>query len=309
MSTLDRATDWGRLATPLRTEVPPGSPQWKDNAYLGFWDADADVWGLFHWSASPNPEDETAIYGQLTVSVDGRTYETIEPLAPGAADYSSETIRFELGDTVSGTAQAVGHHGPPEVRLDLTMAPRYAPADYSQSAIVPSLEEGQGLNHLHATAFVRGTVTVDGETRQIDGLGWRDRTWGFRDESAHLTEYLALLVAFETFDVSVFKFRQPDGTIRTHGFILREHEHDVITDAAITRDASGMCAAMTVTTEDGRELVLRRDGHHAHHYCPMGPTQTAGPAFSVVEEFFDMHVEGGESGRGLVEHGILRALH
>ena len=307
MSDLKRTYDWGRLATPLRTEVPAGSPQWKDNAYLGFWDAEADVWGLFHWSTSPNHEDQTAIYGQLTVSVDGRTYETIDPLRPNS--YSSEHITFDLGDTVSGTAKAAGHNGPPEVHLDLTMAPRYAPADYSQSAIVPSLEEGRGLNHLHATVHVRGTVAVDGETRELNGLGWRDRTWGFRDEAARFIEYIALLVAFESFDISVFKFRQPDGGSKTHGFLLRENDYDVITEASITRDYSGMCAAITVTAQDGRKFVLRRDQQHAHHYCPMGPKHSDGPAFSVVEEFFDMHIEGGETGRGLVEHGILRALH
>ena len=48
-----QAVEWGPLTTPTRTDVPEQNLQWKDNAYLGFWDHEADIYGLFHWSASP----------------------------------------------------------------------------------------------------------------------------------------------------------------------------------------------------------------------------------------------------------------
>src|SRR5262249_15676266 len=84
-----QAVRWGPLTTRTRRDVPEENLQWKDNAYLGFWDDDADIYGLFHWSASPNPNDPAAIYGQLSVSVKGRSIDVIEPLVPGQDAYNS----------------------------------------------------------------------------------------------------------------------------------------------------------------------------------------------------------------------------
>lgn len=294
--------DWGPLGTPTRREVPAGSLQWKDNAYVGFFDPEANIWGLFHWSASPNADPAT-IYGQLSVLVDGRTIDVYEPLTLGQDGFDSETIHFGLGDYVG-----IDHD---EVKIDFTIRPRFHIADYTGGGVVPSLDEA-ALNHYHQSLFVTGTVTVDGKTTDFDGLGWRDRTWGFREEALHLTEYLAALVCWPEFDISVFKFRQPDGSVRTDGFVLRENDYDSIVDVAITRDFRGLTSSFTVTLEDGRTVTVDRPGDiKAHHYCPMGAQRASrpGPSFTVLEEFAVYETPGQPVGHGLVEHGILRGLY
>ena len=294
------AVEWGPLTTPTRTDVPEQNLQWKDNAYLGFWDEEADIYGLFHWSASPNPNDPAAIYGQLSVSVKGRSIDVIEPLVPGQDAYNSRTIHFNLG-----TAVGIDHE---EIKIAFETRPRFHVADYSKGGIVPSLD-GSFFNHFHQSAYVTGTVTFNGETHSFDGLGWRDRGWGFRAEALNFTEYFAALVCFDDYDISVFKFRQPDGSVRVDGFVLRENDFDKIADVSISRDNSGLTAAFAVTTEDGTTLQFERREVRAHHYVPMGPARNDGPTFSVIEEFDQFDIAGRPSGHGLVEHGILRSLH
>ena len=300
MSSSDvQVVDWAELSTPTRTDVPEQPYQWKDNAYLGFWDEKADVYGVFHWSTSPNPNDPAAVYGQFSISVKGKSIDVIEPLRAGQSGFSSETITFDLGPDMS-----IDH---PDVKVAIHTRPRYHIADYSAGGIVPALD-GTFFNHFHQSAHVTGTVTFGGETIEIDGLGWRDRGWGFRAEALNFTQYFAALICFETFDISVFKFGQPDGSVRVDGMVLRENDFEKIVDVSIVRDYNGLTSAFTVTTESGNVLTAERGSVNAHHYIPMGPARSNGPAFSVVEEFDDFHIVNGESGSGLVEHGILRNL-
>jgi hypothetical protein len=294
------AIEWGELSTPTRTDVPEQPYQWKDNAYLGFWDEKADIYGLFHWSASPNPGDPAAIYGQLSVSVKGKTVEVIEPLTIGQDGYSSETIRFDLGPDLG-----VDH---PDIKIEFVTRPRFHIADYSEGGIVPALD-GTFFNHFHQSAFVTGTVSFEGQTHAFDGLGWRDRGWGFRAEALNFTQYFAALVCFDTYDISVFKFGQPDGSVRVDGMVLRQDEFEKIVDVSIVRDFNGLTAAFAVTAESGEVIEVERGSVNAHHYVPMGPARSTGPAFSVIEEFDDFQITGGSAGSGLVEHGILRTLH
>ncbi|MFE3729619.1 hypothetical protein [Nocardia sp. NPDC059154] len=291
--------EWAELSTPTRTDVPTEPHQWKDNAYLGFWDEKAEIYGLFHWSTSPNPSDPAAIYGQLSVTVKGRTIDVIEPLKIGQQGYSSETIRFDLGPEVG-----IDH---PEVKIEFVTRPRFHVADYSQGGIVPALD-GSFFNHFHQSAFITGTVTFEGQTHAFDGLGWRDRGWGFRAEALNFTQYFAALVCFEDYDISVFKMGQPDGSVRVDGMVLRENDFDKIVDVSVVRDFNGLTAAFTVTTATGEVIEVERGSVKAHHYVPMGPVRAKGPAFSVVEEFDDFRITGGSAGFGLVEHGILRTL-
>lgn len=45
---------WGPLATAIHADAAgPGDPTWKDNAYLSFWDVEAEVYGSIHVSTSP----------------------------------------------------------------------------------------------------------------------------------------------------------------------------------------------------------------------------------------------------------------
>jgi hypothetical protein len=294
------AIEWGELSTATRTDVPTEQHQWKDNAYIGFWDTDAEIYGLFHWSTSPKPNDPAAIYGQLSVSVKGKTIDVIEPLKAGQDGYSSDTIKFDLGPQVG-----IDH---PDVKISFLTRPRFHIADYSTGGIVPSLD-GSFFHHYHQSAFVTGTVEFEGQTHSFDGLGWRDRGWGFRAEALNFTEYWAALVCYEDYDISVFKFGQPDGTVRVDGMVLGKDSFEPVVDVSVVRDYNGLTAAYAVTTQSDEVIEVERRDVKAHHYVPMGPARSSGPAFSVVEEFDDFQITGGSPGFGLVEHGILRRLH
>src|SRR5436190_5659619 len=77
---------WGPLSEPIHGPVPEGAPPYKDNAYLAFWDDKAGVYGVFHFSTSPNAEGRRA---RVTVQAGGRTAEIIETPDPGTFDTDS----------------------------------------------------------------------------------------------------------------------------------------------------------------------------------------------------------------------------
>ena len=60
------ASAWGPLSEPIHTDpLPAGRPAFRDNAFLGFWDAGGDVFGAFHVSTSPNAEGRRARFAGI----------------------------------------------------------------------------------------------------------------------------------------------------------------------------------------------------------------------------------------------------
>ena len=54
------------------------------------------------------------------------------------------------------------------------------------------------------------------------GVDLRDRTWGYRDESAMFPEYIGLIADLDGEMLTVMKFAHADGSARAEGFLLGE---------------------------------------------------------------------------------------
>ena len=289
-------TDWGDLAHPVRDDDPgEGLPVWKDNAYLCFWDAVTGAHGVIHVSTSPNAEGRRA---RASLSVNGRADEVAETLEPGS--FASESISFGLDGPIEVEADGL--------RASLHHAPRGRWCDYGTTGIVPELVEDEPLQHFQGAASVTGTIEVAGESIDVNGVGLRDRTWGYRDESAMWPEYIGVVVDIEGKLLTVMKFQGSDGSTASSGFILSDD--DPVPTAGlegITRDASGLFAAATVTTEDGEELELRMTRRFGGFWVPMG-WERQGPTMSAYDELIEVRTGDGRVGHGLVEQGIVRRL-
>jgi hypothetical protein len=282
------------LAQPIRGDDPGGYAPWRDNAFLSFWDPARNAHGTLHVSTSPNSGGRRA---RLSLSVGGLLREIIEPLEPGS--FSSASMSFDLE---SGRAVAAA----PGVELDVTTVPLFTIADFRSKGVIPRMG-AEPLQHFQTTVAVSGHCRIDGRETAIEGRGIRDRTWGHRDESVNISEYLWVFVAFDDFSVTAMRFLGDGEHDVTDGFLLDGHGCRPVEGMAITRDAAGLCAGAALKMADGDVLELRSGGRRAGFWVPMGD-ERAGPAMSCFDEFAPFGADDGLMGYGLAEHGVVRRL-
>jgi hypothetical protein len=291
----ETATSWGQLAHPIRTEpVADDAPPWKDNSYLAFWDPDRGVNGVVHVSTSPNAAGRRA---RASLQIGGASAEIAEDLEPGS--FTSAAIDLDLEGRVTVRT--------PEFTIEVEMAPRGVPADYGAGGLIPELVPGEPLQHFQQAAIVTGRVSVGDVESDVDAVGLRDRTWGYRDESQMWPEYIGLIADIDGELLSIMKFQGADGTTKTEGYLLGSEARKATTLTDIARDASGLFVGATIGFEDGETLALRLARRTGGFWVPMG-WERIGPTMSAFDEFLELRSPDGRGGHGFVEQGIVRRL-
>jgi hypothetical protein len=287
---------WGILSEPIHVDAAGAAdPVWKDNAYLAFWDLDAQVFGTLHVSTSPNsPSARRARFG---ISVAGRVVEIIEPLSEGA--FSSDSIHFGLDGRVR-----VDHSS---VRAEFVNAPLFVPADYATIDLIPPLVPGKPLQHFQQGCTIVGSVTIDGATVETNGYGMRDRTWGFRDESAQWVEYAVLNATDNSSFITALKFLGADGTLTAGGFVIDADRSTSITAITFARNAAAQYLWARLELADGSTRKVSLQNRQAEFWVPMGPPETDGPAFGTYDDFMTLESDG-RVGGGIFEQGIIHRV-
>ncbi|MCV7412391.1 hypothetical protein AWC05_17405 [Mycobacterium florentinum] len=223
--------------------------------------------------------------------------EVVEPLQPGSFRSASTLFDLESGSAVADA---------PGIELKLETTPLFAIADFRSKEVIPRMG-GEPLQHFQTTVAVSGYCRVDGYETMIEGRGIRDRTWGHRDESVNISEYIWTFVAFGDFSVTAMRFLGDGGHDVTDGFVLDAYGHRRVDGLALTRDAAGLCAGVAMQLAGGGVLDLRSGGRRAGFWVPMGD-ERAGPAMSCFDEFASFTSADGLAGFGLAEHGVVRKL-
>src|SRR5581483_11048937 len=177
---------------------------------------------------------------------------------------------------------------------------------YTAKEAFRPLIPGEPLRHHQQAARVEGTAGLRGASVTITGEGVRDRTWGYRDESAQLVEYVAVTGVFDSFYLSAMKFLGPDGTTVVDGFVTDGPEPARVTAMRVTRDAAGLFLQTVITLADGSERTVRNRERRGGFWVPMG-VDREGPTMSAYDEFLTYDPDG-RQGNGVVEQGILRRL-
>ena len=292
------ASDWGPLSEPIHADAAgPDDPVWKDNAFFAFWDLDRQVFGSVHVSTSPNGTGaRRARCSVLPRGTDGRMLEIIEDLEPG--QFCSPSISFGLEGTIT-----VDHA---DLTVRLVNAPLYTPADYSTTDLIPPLVPGKPLQHFQQGCTVRGTIESSGQSYEIDGFGMRDRTWGFRDESAQWMEYAAVVGIFDGVFVSAMKFLNADGGMKSDGFVIDDSGSRSVADIRFRRTAAAQFLGATLSLGDGSVRTIEMTSRKAGFFVPMG-AETDGPAFGTYDDFMALDCDG-ISGAGLCEQGIIHRV-
>lgn len=294
-----RTAQWGPLSEPIHSDAAgPGDPVWKDNAFLAFWDLDRQTFGSVHVSTSPNGTGSRRARCSVQLGgANGRVIEIVEDLDPG--QFRSASISFGLDGLIK-----VDH---PDLTAELINAPLYAPADYSTTDLIPPLVPGKPLQHFQQGCTVRGTMKSGGRSFAVDGLGMRDRTWGFRDESAQWVEYAAVVGIFDDgVFVTAMKFLNADGGMTADGFVIGDSESHSVVDIGLRRNAAAQFVCATLTLDDGSVRTIAATGRKGGFFVPMG-AETSGPAFGTYDDFLALE-SGGRPGAGFCEQGIVHRV-
>jgi hypothetical protein len=275
-------------------DLPAGSPVWRDNAFLLFWDPAADVYGSAHVATSPNGEGRRA---RFSLAVAGDTTEIVEPLAPNS--FASESITFDVERNTVVVET-------PELSAALDLTSRFAVADYAVGGIFPSLRADQPIHHYQQGLSVSGAVTLHGRDIAIDARGLRDRTWGFRDEAVSMQEYVALVACFDDHTLTIVRMLAADGADRTEGYRLTESA-EPLDSFGVTRDAAGFFVDGSIAGPGTPDITVtaseRRDGF----WVPMGVTRR-GPSIRAYDEFVALRTSDGQEGFGVVEQAVVLRL-
>jgi hypothetical protein len=293
MSTAPRSAD--PLNEPIHGPVPEGRPPWRDNAYVCFWDPAQAVFGVLHLSTSPNSEGRRA---RFSLNVGGVPIEIVE--TPHAAEaWTSASISYPLDDTIR-----VEH---PSVGAKLTLSPRFTYADYSTSEVIPPLVPGEPQQHFQQVIGVSGEVRVGDRVIELSANGFRDRTWGYRDESAHIVEYLSFMAVFEDFGFTALRFLDIEGGNRIEGFCLSETSVTRVSQVGATRDGAGLLAAVHLEI-DGTPFEAEVTAKLGGFWVPMGPVRR-GPTLSAYDELVELTTPDGRVGHAFVEHAGIRRIY
>ena len=290
--------DWGPLARPLHSDIPEDPRPWRDNAFLCFWDPAQRLTGVLHISASPNADGGRR--ARVSVRMGNATVEVIESL--DFATWNSESITFDpdSGFAVDG----------PGLSGRLAFAPLHALATFAgeHSPKAFALDAEHPLHHYQRSARVTGRLSVHGQTVDVDGFGYRDRTGGFREESASVREYYGTMWVFPQLSVSAIRLLGQDGHAATIGFVCDAEGTVPVTGMSIVRDAAGLFLATRIDRHEGDPLDVRLVERYGTFWCPMGQEEQAGPTLSAYDEWGSLRTATGVEGFGLLEQGITRQL-
>lgn len=289
---------WGPNSYPAKTEIEDGAPPWKDHIYLAFWDPASEAYGFFHWNSSPN---HPTTKSQLNFSLGGTFFDLREVLPAREDRFDSESIKFDMKSKI-----VIDH---PRMQGELTLTPRYGPIDFTVGGSIPRFKDQEPLQHFQHPLSMTGQLTLDGVDFPIDALGYRTRTWGFRDDSVQFPEYYYLYAAFDDFDVAVIKHLHPDGVQRTGGAVISDKGTVPILDVHIPKDIAGFAIETRYDLADGTELVIEDQKRLWGGWCPIGLPRREGPTFAAFDEILEVHTPDGKIGYGQSEYGNIRQIH
>jgi hypothetical protein len=291
-------SEWGPLSRPVHRvgDVPHlervGLP-WRDNAFFAFWDYESEVFGIVHVSTSLNG---VGLRARCAVRVADREREIVEDLAVGAFD--SASIKIDLDGRLLVEHDALG--------LDLIMTPLFATMDFTTNRSVPSLTEEFPLHHYQRGFRAAGTARVGAQQTAFSGVGWRDRTWGYRHESAQWVDYIYANCVMEECSVGLWKALGADGQTRAFAWRVDDSGQRTLGEFSFARNGSGLFCDATIEV-DGEPFTFRKTGPSVGWWLPMGARQT-GPTFSAYDEFFQVITPSGAVVGALGEHGSLRRV-
>lgn len=199
--------------------------------------------------------------------------------------------------------------------VDVTFTKRFDAYDYAghrKDKTPTGKNRSMNVRHYEQALHVNGTFVIDGETATVKGLGYRDHTWGYREDAqlngwnwlwAHFPRSLVHVSQMRLVDrtMTVGYVTGPEGTVRIKKFetvYIEKDKNDspiaskyILTDqAGKTYTMSAKCFSMVNVPWPDPALSLNGKGQRLM-------------LFENISDFFCE--ETGETGVGSDEHAIL----
>jgi hypothetical protein len=160
---------------------PGPHSDWQESFFFSWFDAGSDAMGSARIGYRPsNHTADALLYTMRNGRVEGG-YARLNRRYTGTPDPSRLSVgalEFHMDEPMSKWRLLL--RGRDEV--DLTWTALHAPCDFRAEAPAGQyIPPGIADVHMEQSGWVTGTVTMNGSTYAIDGLGQRDKSWGVRE--------------------------------------------------------------------------------------------------------------------------------
>jgi hypothetical protein len=299
--------------------------RWKENYFWVFMDPERDICCLAHCTAEPTFDRAFASFTVLHKGekiISGKEVPMPSPFEHAKVlKYGNLTLNF-----VKPQAEFVVEYEDENVAAKLTFTRRMHLFDFQACADVNpdwfSVSEntafernsfrhqGQCMNATGNVTFKSGTFA--GESIDVDGSGYRDHSWGMRNDQMTLNHNWSFL-NFREMGFHLFTVRnviRPESKT-SEGYIARPEGNEVIKSLDIEHvgeGAEGMPAEVIfrALTLGGETFTLIADVGNAFARLPLHSQKPGSKAYHNVENMCRVRcVETGEEGLGNVEIGAL----
>jgi hypothetical protein len=235
----------------------------------------------------------------------GMKFETLEPLTRHRTTYEGSAVYLESPETMSDPGQAFREN--PHKKISINMVHEGVAAVYGSTGedrVIQDPEKEFAKAHYEQHMHVTGTLSIDGDTYEIDGNGLRDHSWGPRYWQ-NILSYRWLTCSFgPDLNIMVSEVNRTETDRTEWGVVIRDGEIQPITKVAIDTkfDADqpfhrSMTADLTLGSGEnvqvkGRVLGFiplrnRREGHVTHIGEGMTEYTCLGKTGLGISEYLD----------------------
>lgn len=305
---------------------PTDDPQFNESAYYNLVDADTGFALLIRMGNRVNEghtEVTVLVYlpgGEAVIRFDrapiasneafdaaGLQFHVIEPLQAMEVTYSGSGYRLEKGTDLADPKRAFSTSPVVPLQLGLrydNLIPVYGLGDGSGIA---GAEDAIATGHYQGPCRVTGWVEIDGQRRDVKGLGYRDHSWGPRRWLG--PSYWRWLSCLADDKNGFVAWSQKIGDTRSpgNGMVLRDGVRELVTAVDVTSEygpAPYYPVAMRVRmrTESGEEVNAQGE---VFHIVPL--RHRRGDEIARLAEVLVRFDFGGATGYGVCEyHDLMR---
>ena len=204
-------------------ELPRAFPDdvhdWQENIFFSWFDVDQGIGGVHRIGQWPNQAIGNYWSGIVTdAGKRFRRFDLAVPLTDADRDKGISVGPYRNrydGDIHLSISE-------PEASGELRFTDYHDPVRYWGAHEDLSLSREFAADHYEASGRVRGTVTLDGDTYEVDGFGHRDHSWGPRKVDTLICHRWLAGSVGPQLSWSVIAWLSKDGELLTRGYVVRD---------------------------------------------------------------------------------------